>query len=59
MNRQDTVKYIADTLEEVRTKIAAQSKKREYSGKMWLLDYEYALEQQLIDLDKSIDQREQ
>ena len=59
MNRQDTVKYIADTLEEVRTKIAAQGKKRDCMVADELLNYEYALEQQLIDLDKSNNQQEQ
>ena len=52
MNRQD----IADELEEVRTKIAEQGKGREC---IWLRNFEYALEQQLIDLDKSNNQQEQ
>ena len=52
MNRQE----IEDGLEEVRTKIAAQGKGREC---MWLQNFEYALEQQLIDLDKSNNQQEQ
>lgn len=55
MNRQD----IADELEATRVKIAAQGKERDCMVADELLNREYALEQQLIDLDKSNNQQEQ
>tara|TARA_R110001599_G_C11702425_1_gene603223 strand:+ start:261 stop:434 length:174 start_codon:yes stop_codon:yes gene_type:complete len=55
MNKQE----IKDLLEATRVKIADQGKERDCMVADELLNREYTLEQQLIDLDKSNNQQEQ